>query len=247
MILDSPNRSLELILAGATTTNPLSITSYCDDYNVNNAFRNNSSKHCTPVFSNGAVAVTIVGAPVATSSRNIFGINIYNADTATAVVTVRFNDNGIFYRELTVSLPAGYVLQYSKLGVWTVISNTGVIKISGGVNASASTPTRVIGTTFQPSTSRAVWCAYTAQIVANFSLAGGQTGTMQLLSDSSNPPTTVRATVTNGLTGTIAVGLNMNGTQAVGLSYLVPPGDFVRLVTSGTATTTLTTQAEVTL
>ena len=111
---------------------------------------------------------------------------------------------------------------------------------------SVATPSRVFGTAFQPSATRPVLCIYTVQIAAAFSLTSGQTGTVQFLSDSSNPPVTVRNVTSSGLSGSLTVGLNMTNTQQAVIVYLVPAGDFVKLVSSGTATITLVQQVEVT-
>lgn len=111
---------------------------------------------------------------------------------------------------------------------------------------SVATPTRTMGTAFQPSATRPVLCVYTVQIAAAFSLTSGQTGTVQFLSDSANPPTVIRNVTSSGLTGSLTIGLNMTNTQQAVIVYLVPAGDWVKLVSSGTATITLVQQVEIT-
>lgn len=110
-----------------------------------------------------------------------------------------------------------------------------------------STPTRTIGTAFQPSATNAVLCIYSIQIACTASLTGGQTGTVQLLSDASNPPTTVRATIGNQNTSTLTIGLTIVNNQTATLSYLVPIGQYVKLVSAnvtGTPTFTMIAQTE---
>lgn len=110
---------------------------------------------------------------------------------------------------------------------------------------SVVTPARVLGTAFQPNTSKAVLCIYTVQVAAAFSLLAGQTGTIQILSDSSNPPTTARSFTTNSIGGSLTIGLNINTTQAVPIVYLCPAGDFVKIVATGTATLSIQNQIEI--
>lgn len=133
------------------------------------------------------------------------------------------------------------------IGVPGGTGSTGSTGATGTITTTPATTTRTFNTTFQPSAVNPTLVSYTVQIVANFSLTGSQTGTVQLLSDSSNPPTTVRAVVSSGLSGTIAIGLNMNNTQVGPLPYIVPAGDFVLLTSSGSAAITMLAQVEVTL
>lgn len=99
---------------------------------------------------------------------------------------------------------------------------------------SVTTPSRALGTAFQPSTVRPTEVTYSARIVTV--LTG--VGRVELVSDSSNPPTTVRARVAGG---------GATNTAEAELHYQVRAGDYVllRSVTeSGSPTYTLTTQTE---
>lgn len=78
-------------------------------------------------------------------------------------------------------------------------------------------------------------------------LAGGQNGTVQLLSDTASPPTTVRATARNENSVTLAIALTAVNNQTIPLSYLAPPNHNVRLATSFTGnscTMSIVTQTE---
>lgn len=115
---------------------------------------------------------------------------------------------------------------------------------------STATPARSFGTAFCPSSTRPVMGYYSVRIESTFSLSGGESGRVELLSDTSNPPTTVRARMAGGATGTAVSGLSMVDTAEGVLSYLVPAGHCVLIRTvdeTGTPTYTLTTQAEQTL
>lgn len=97
-----------------------------------------------------------------------------------------------------------------------------------------STPSRTLDSDFTPSASQSVMVFYTIRIATSL-LAG--TGSVELLSDTSSTPTTLRSRV--ALTATI------NSTQDCVLSYLVPAGHKVHLSSAGTATISIVAQSEV--
>lgn len=112
---------------------------------------------------------------------------------------------------------------------------------------SVSTPSRVFGTAFQPSTSKAVLVSYSVRTqVTNPLLVGTSTATVRLLSDANNPPTTerARAEATSGVGITVTIALTTSNTAVI--SYLVPAGHWVLLASSGQGTfaNTLVTQVE---
>lgn len=117
--------------------------------------------------------------------------------------------------------------------------NTGVV---------ASTPSRVLGTAFQPSTTKSVLCIYTISISCSATIAGGgQTGSVELRSDSAATPTTVRSQIANTNSVSLAVAVGVVNTQVSVVCHLVPAGDFVRLVSAGTGTISIVNQTEVTV
>src|SRR5262245_47312155 len=103
-----------------------------------------------------------------------------------------------------------------------------------GDPAAPTTPTRLIGTAFQPSATKDVWCSYTINI-ANTS---GQTTTVDLLSDSANPPTTGRCSAKQ------IAGSTDGQTCRQQLTYLCPAGHYIKLVASGSGTPTISDQVE---
>lgn len=118
---------------------------------------------------------------------------------------------------------------------------------AGFSTVTPSTPTRTIGTAFQPSTTNAALCLYSIQIACTASLIGGQAGQVQLLSDASNPPTTIRATIANQNTSGLTIGLTVVNNQTAMLTYLVPSGHYVKLVstnTTGTPSYSMVSQTE---
>jgi hypothetical protein len=85
-----------------------------------------------------------------------------------------------------------------------------------------TTPSRVLGVAFRPSTTRPTLVIYSVRVDTD-GLAS-ETGHFELLSDASNPPTTVRARVGGG-TATLFAS-SFEGT----LVYLVPANHYVKLI-----------------
>lgn len=154
-----------------------------------------------------------------------------------------------------LALSPGYGVWLQALVDWTTDPYTPLgwheIGFHAVDSAVASTPSRSLGTAFQPSTHRLSLVTFSASADCTITLSGGQEGRVELLSDSSNPPTTIRADVAGCRnTGTVVAGI----TQVVGsrgtASYLVPAGDFVLLRSvnvTGTPSYAITRQTEQTL
>lgn len=113
-----------------------------------------------------------------------------------------------------------------------------------------STPTRVLGTTFQPNANKATLVSYSIKTsVTNPLVAGTSTATVVLLCDASNPPTTERGRVEASSSVGLAVSIALTTTNTAPLSHVVPAGHYVRLVStvSGTGSNTIISQVEETL
>ncbi len=154
-----------------------------------------------------------------------------------------------------LSLSPGYGIWLQALVDWTTDPYTPLgwreIGFHAVDSAVASTPSRTLGTAFRPSTNRLSLVTFSASADCTITLSGGQEGRVELLSDSSNPPTTIRSDVTGCKnTGTVVVGVTVVvGTRGTA-SYLVPAGDFVLLRTvnvTGTPSYAITRQTEQTL
>jgi len=124
---------------------------------------------------------------------------------------------------------------------------TGATGPAGLGTVTPSTPTRAIGTAFQPSATKAVECSYAVKAqVTNPLLAGTSSTTVRLLSDASNPPTTVRDVVeaTSGVGVSVTLALTTSNTAA--LRYIVPAGHYVMLqqTIAGTGAASIVAQTE---
>lgn len=123
---------------------------------------------------------------------------------------------------------------------WTTFNN----KI-GSITYTPSTPSRTLNNNFTPSASDAVWVTYTIEITCTATLSGGQTGTVELRSDTNATPTTARSSISNSNSISLAIAITSSNTQRASVSYLVPANHNVRLVSSGTATISIVHQSEV--
>lgn len=124
---------------------------------------------------------------------------------------------------------------------WTTFNNK-----FGSVTYTPSATSRALNANFTPSATNARMVFYSIAASCSATLAGGQTSTIELRSDTSATPTTVRSTVSVGNTVALAVAITVTNTQTAMLSYLVPPGHNVRLVSSGTCTgISIVSQSEV--
>lgn len=113
-----------------------------------------------------------------------------------------------------------------------------------------SAPARAIGTAFQPHATKPVFVSYSVKTsVTNPLVAGTSTATVTLLSDAANPPTTERARDEATSSVGLAVTIALTTSNTAPLSYLVPAGHFVKLVSTiaGTGTATIVSQTEVVL
>ena len=120
MLLDSSNRSLELIMGEAmTTTNPMAVTDWA-------AISTTAAPvpATTTVSANGVAAVTLVAAPVS-GQRKINNLSIYNVDTVSHVVTVRYNDNTTLYTIVKETLAIGDTLHFTDTEGWFTTDNSG--------------------------------------------------------------------------------------------------------------------------
>jgi hypothetical protein len=132
IILDATNKSIEIKLAAAITTNQLPWTSSYVDITTS-AF----TPAGTSGASNSTTAVTVAAAPAASTQRQLKLFNIFNNDTVAATVTVQLNDNSTIRILAKILLAVGDTLQYVDGIGWAVINSSGQIKGIGAMGYSA--------------------------------------------------------------------------------------------------------------
>lgn len=126
-------------------------------------------------------------------------------------------------------------------------SNTNTLMLSNGGGTflipvytyvtNTTTRTVVIGTAYQPSTTKDVDVRTNPQIICILNLSGGQTGNIDLqISANGTSGWITRRSLTNSNTGSLTIGLNTSQTNASELSTIVPATWYYRLNSGGTGT-----------
>jgi hypothetical protein len=141
MLLDAATKSLELLLAGAVTTNQLPVVAFYIDHTSTAATPGESDTQ-----SNGATAVAIVAAPAASTQRQVKSISIFNADTVAATVTVRLNNNSTYRSIVKQILQPDQTLLYLQETGWSVVQGgNGILQVVSTFTGEVAT-----GTTAMP-------------------------------------------------------------------------------------------------
>lgn len=113
IVLDTTLRKLEIVLAGAITTNQLAFVVSYQDSTVAPPATNQGQ-------SNNTTAVTLVAAPASGAQRELHYLSIYNADTVAATVTVQLNDNATLRTIVKVLLNSGRSLIFVRDAGWSI-------------------------------------------------------------------------------------------------------------------------------
>lgn len=115
IILNSTTDLLEIVLSGTVTANQLEVTT---------AYRDITSTTYTPgrrlSTTNNSTDVTIVASPAASTSRVVDLINVFNKDTATQEITIKFNDNGTDYILYRNFIDPGQTISFIEGAGWSI-------------------------------------------------------------------------------------------------------------------------------
>jgi len=132
--LDTINRSLQLFLGAAKTTNNLQIVVSYSDQTASTYLGATQLSN-----SNGTTPVTICNAPAASTIRDIDMITVLNTDTVYQVVTIQYLDTATTYKILDIQLNVGDKLTWTHGSAWQVVDNSGNVKYTvlttSGVNS----------------------------------------------------------------------------------------------------------------
>ena len=108
--LDATTKKLQVVLAGAITTNQLDVTaSYVDVSQSTFAMTGAGAQNTA---TNNTTAVDVVAAPAATTTRQVKYLKVYNKDTVSATVTILYDNNGTDYILWKGALAAGEWVEY---------------------------------------------------------------------------------------------------------------------------------------
>ena len=132
--LDTINRSLQLVLGAAKTTNNLQIVVSYSDQTASTYLGATQLSN-----SNGTTPVTICNAPAASTIRDIDMITVLNTDTVYQVITIQYLDTATTYKILDIQLNVGDKLTWTHGSAWQVVDNSGNVKYTvlttSGVNS----------------------------------------------------------------------------------------------------------------
>lgn len=137
MYLNASTDKIEIVLGGTVATNQLQWNvSYQDITSSGMTLPQSAGAGLT----NNATAVDIVAAPAASTTRQVTQINVYNADTATATVTIQKDVSGTNYVLIQYALTTLDTLMWSREDGWRVMSATGgggsgITALTGDVTA----------------------------------------------------------------------------------------------------------------
>lgn len=121
MYLSNTTHTLEIFAdAAPATTNPQYHVSYNDHTSSGMTLPQSSSDGNL----NGSTIVTALSAPASSTNRQVLYLTVYNADTATRIVTIQKSISGTKYIIIKSSLAPGATLEYSREHGWTVISQS---------------------------------------------------------------------------------------------------------------------------
>lgn len=125
IVLSATTDKLEAVLSGAVTANHLPCVV---------AWRDRTSTTFvagrTLINTNNTTQVDISGSPGASTQRLVDYISIYNADTANATVTVRFNANGSTFVIYQATLVTGGRLEYTSENGWQVYAPADIVTLN---------------------------------------------------------------------------------------------------------------------
>lgn len=138
ILLDTVNRKLQVILAGAKTTSDCPwVASYAD---IGQSGFTMSGANSATGNTNGVTAVDTVASPAASTTRQLKFFSLFNADTAAITPMIRYNDNGTIYKVVAGTLQVSETLAYNAENGWSVYDATGSLKTTVGFGtASANT------------------------------------------------------------------------------------------------------------
>lgn len=138
LILSQTTDKIQVVLAGAVATNQAQCVASWRDITATPTYTAGRSV----VNTNGSTDVDAIAAPAASTQRVIDYFGVYNADTASITITVKFDANGTDYILWKGNLATLERLEYENGKGWTVSDANGVMKYVGTTGATgAGVPT----------------------------------------------------------------------------------------------------------
>lgn len=194
----------------------------------------------------GALAIDFPSQKVYPSALAFYNDDGTIVEDASGLVAVNLSvvDDQATYQSSIISAIMGYAVAqgYSVTDYIWGIGMTGL-----AVSRSFSNPSLAINTARQASTTRDAFVSASVDVTASLSLTTGQKGTVTLqYADDSGFTTNVKTVqpMSNGNTGTLAIGLALGQMVTATVSGIVPAAKYYRLLTTNnTGTPTYGTPA----
>lgn len=226
IVLDTTTDALEVVLGAAHTTSALKCVA---------CWRDITTAAYTPgrtlIDTNGTTAVDAVGGPAASTQRVVDFLSVYNADTVTHTVTVKFDANGTEYILWNGTLVAGDTLTFCEGVGWSVAPSVSGYAIN--VQALTSSPTDAQTVYFGMLPKAPVTAAATSKVYipksgtikhAEVYCYSGTAGTAESWSLYVR-----RNNTTDYLIATLAVSANERRFSNAALSIPVSAGDYIEI------------------
>ncbi len=142
MYLSASNDKIQVVLSGAITTNQLRcVASWQDITSAGMTLPQSSSQTLT----NDTTAVDLVAVPAASTTRQVTHINIFNADTVAATVTVQKDVSATDWILVRSLLQAGDTIQWSREAGWVILKGSEQESVIFTVFTSSGTWTKPAG------------------------------------------------------------------------------------------------------
>lgn len=139
IILSATTDKIQVVLGGSVTANQLECLATWRDVTTDTF-----TPGRTIAVTNNTSDVDIVGSPSSSTQRVVDHISVYNKDTVSATVTVKFDANGTEYILFKALVDTGEKVEYTNEGGWKVLTNVGSIKTSVNQGSAPTTTGRSI-------------------------------------------------------------------------------------------------------
>ena len=120
IVLDATTDNVQVVLGGAVTTNQLRCVA---------SWRDITTTAYTPgrtiTNTNNGTDVNIVPSPAASTQRVVDFLSVYNSDTVSATVTIKFDSSGTEYTLWSGALATGECITYTDGDGWKKLSASG--------------------------------------------------------------------------------------------------------------------------
>lgn len=134
IVLTETTDNLQVVLGGAITTNQLRCMT---------SWRDITTTAYTPgrtvTNTNSTTDVNIVASPAASTQRVVDFMSVYNSDTVSATVTIKFDANGTEYELFKALIGVGERIEYTDARGFVVLNSQGAAKQSNNEGSHVTT------------------------------------------------------------------------------------------------------------